>query len=124
YTAHGNAVVALALEILKHTLDEKTAEKVQDPAAVRAALVRQFSSEGAGGKAVLASAGDLSGNSSQADEPSASMYWLPYYDLIARDDSTYRRTVKQLEGSVPAGLIVRCARLVGPNGSEALEWLR
>jgi hypothetical protein len=124
YTAHGNAIVALALEILKHTLDEKTAEKVQDPAAVRAALLRQFASEGAGGKSVLASAGDLSGNSSQTDEPSASMYWLPYYDLIARDDSTYRRTVKQLEGSAPGGLIVRCARLVGPNGSEALDWLR
>ena len=52
------------------------------------------------------------------------MYWLPYIDLIARDDSTYRRTVKQLEKETPVELIVRCARLVGPNGSEALDWLR
>ncbi|MEO8577032.1 MAG: hypothetical protein ABI556_10040 [Gemmatimonadales bacterium] len=124
YTAHGNAIVALALEILKHTLDEKTAEKVQDPAAVRAALLRQFSSEATGSKSVLASSSDLTGNSSQTDEPSASMYWLPYYDLIARDDSTYRRTVKKLEAAIPQDLVVRCARLVGPNGSEALDWLR
>lgn len=124
YTAHGNTVVALALDILRHTLDEKTAEKVQDSAAVRAAVLRQFSSEGTTGKSVLSSATDLAGNASQTDDASASMYWLPYYDLIARDDSTYRRTVKKLEAGSPAELVARCARLVGPNGSDALDWLR
>ena len=124
YTTHGNTVVALALDILRHTLDEKTAEKVQDSAAVRAAALRQFSSEGTSGKSVLASGGDLAGNLSQRDDASASMYWLPYFDLIGRDDSTYRRTVKKLEVESPGELIVRCARLVGPNGSDALEWLR
>ncbi len=124
YTAHGNTVVALALDILKHTLDEKTAEKVQDSAAVRAAVLRQFTSEGTSGKSVLSSAADLSGNASQNDDASASMYWLPYYDLIPRDDSTYRRTVKKLEAGSPAELVVRCARLVGPSGSGALDWLR
>ncbi len=124
YTAHGNAVAALAFDILRHTLDEKTAEKIQDSAAVRASLIRHFAIEGTTSKSSLASAIDVAGKSSQRDEPSASMYWLPYYDLIARDDSTYRRTVKRLELESPAELAVRCARLVGPNGSEALEWLR
>jgi hypothetical protein len=124
FTAHGNAVVALALDILRHTLDEKTAEKIQDSAAVRAALIRHFSVEGTTSKSVLASTIDLAGKSSLKDQPSASMYWLPYFDLIARDDSTYRRTVKMLETESPADLAVRCARLVGPNASEALDWLR
>ena len=52
------------------------------------------------------------------------MYWLPYYDLIEREDSTYRRTVKQWEAKASDRLVVRCARLIGPNGSEALDWLR
>lgn len=124
YTAHGNAVVALALDILRHTLDEKTAEKVHDSAAVRAAAMRQFTVAGPGGKSALASASDLAGQSSADDQASASIYWLPYFDFIGRDDSTYRRTVKPLESKVPAELMVRCARLVGPNSSDALEWLR
>lgn len=124
FTAHGNAVVALALDILRHTLDEKTAEKVHDSAAVRAAAMRQLAATGAGGKSVMASASDLAGQSSAEDQPSASMYWLPYFDFIGRDDSTYRRTVKPLESNVPVELIVRCARLVGPGSSEALQWLR
>ncbi|HEX2722011.1 MAG TPA: hypothetical protein VHM24_03780, partial [Gemmatimonadaceae bacterium] len=124
YTAHANAVVALALDILKHTLDEKTAEKVQDSAAVRAALLRQFTVQGTAGKSSLASAADLAGNLSLDDQPSASMYWLPYHDLIARDDSTYRRTVKKLQSGTTSELVSRAAQLVGPNGSDALEWLR
>jgi hypothetical protein len=52
------------------------------------------------------------------------MYWLPLYDLLARDDSIYRRTVKPLETVQTEELFLRCARLVGPNGSAALEWLR
>ncbi len=123
YTAHGNAVVALALDILGHTLDEKTAEKVQDPAAVRASVMRQFT-DGAAGKSGLYSAVDLAGASSLADSPSASLYWLPYFDLLPRDDSMYRRTVKRLELTETSELEVRCARLLGPGSSEALDWLR
>ncbi|MEO8194249.1 MAG: hypothetical protein ABI681_10390 [Gemmatimonadales bacterium] len=124
YTAHGNAVAALALDILRHTLDEKTSEKVQEPAAVRAALLRHFSIAATAGKTVLVTASDLDGRLSSAERPAASMYWLPFYDLLARDDSIYRRTVKRLEVEIPNELVVRCARLTGPSGSEALEWLR
>jgi hypothetical protein len=123
YTTHGNAVAALALDILRHTLDEKTSEKVQDPAAVRAALLRQLS-RNEGSKSTLASSTDLAGAFSTEDYPSASLYWLPYFDLIARDDSSYRRTVKPLNVSDPEELTVRCARMLGPSGAEALEWLR
>jgi hypothetical protein len=52
FTAHGNAAVALALDVLKHTLDEKTAEKVEDAATVRAAMLRHFS-EGSGSSQVM-----------------------------------------------------------------------
>lgn len=123
YTAHGNAVVALALDILAHTLDEKTAEKVQDPAAVRASLLRQFGDNTAG-KSTLVASTDLTGHSSVTDEASASLYWLPYYDLMSRDDSAYRRTVKRLDTGTIDRLEVRCARLIGPAGNDALDWLR
>jgi hypothetical protein len=123
YTAHGNTVVALALDILRHTLDEKTSEKVQDPAAVRAALMRQFT-DGSGGKASMLCSSDLAGSSSAIDSSSASMYWLPYFDLLSRDDSLYRRTVKRIEEGDTDQLVIRCARLVGPSGKDALEWLR
>ena len=52
-TLHGNAVVAQALEVFRRTLDEETAREVQDPDAVRAALLRHFASEREG-KAALA----------------------------------------------------------------------
>jgi hypothetical protein len=123
YTAHGNAVVALSLDILRHTLDEKTSEKVQDPAAVRAALLRHFGDASSGKQSLLASI-DLAGKSSAVDSPSASLYWLPYFDLMPRDDSTYRRTVKRIEATASQEMIVFCARLLGPSGKEALEWLR
>ena len=124
YTAHGNAVVALALDILSHTLDEKTAEKVQDPAAVRAALLRQFNVSDRNGKTQLAASSNLDESQGAIDDLSPSLYWLPYYDLMARDDSTYRRTVKPLETIETDALFLRCARLVGPHGARALEWLR
>jgi hypothetical protein len=123
YTAHGNAVAALALDILSHTLDEKTAEKIQDAAAVRASLMRQFS-EIPGGKTGLFASIDLAGESSVVDDPSASAYWLPFYDLLPRDDSVYRRTVKRIELIETDSLEVRCARLLGPSSAEALDWLR
>ena len=42
FTLHGNAVAALAFEVLRRTLDEEAAREVEDPDAVRAALLRQF----------------------------------------------------------------------------------
>jgi hypothetical protein len=124
YTAHGNSAAALALDILAHTLDEQTAAKVQDPASVRAAVLRQFSVEGPGGKTVLVGSSDLAGHTSAPNDPPTSLYWLPYNDLLGRDDSIYRRTVKQLENTTPASLEARCARVVGPNGAAAIDWLR
>lgn len=124
YTTHGNAVVALALDVLSHTLDEKTAEKVQEPAAVRAAVLRQFTVPDKSGKPAFASSSDLDGHAASGEGVPASLYWLPYYDLLERDDSLYRRTVKPLENRETDSLLMWCARLVGPDGSRALEWLR
>jgi len=124
YTVHGNAVAAFALEVFSRTLDEKTAEKVQDAEAVRAAALRHFSLEGTDGRARFISSSDLAGNNAIADDVAASVYWLPYYHLIGRDDSLYRRTVKQWESSPSNHLIERCARLIGPNAAEVLDWLR
>jgi hypothetical protein len=124
YTAHGNAVAAFALEVLARTLDEKTAEKVQDAESVRASTLRHFSAEGSDGRTRFISSSNLESDTSSADDPSASLYWLPYFHLIGRDDSRYRRTVKQWEGSPSDLLLERCARLIGPSSSEVLEWLR
>ena len=124
YTAHGNAVAAFALEVFSRTLDEKTAEKVQDAESVRASTLRHFSIEGKDGRARFLSSTDLAGNQSEADDPTASVYWLPYFHLVGREDSLYRRTVKQWEGSASDLLVEHCARLIGPNTSEVLEWLR
>jgi hypothetical protein len=124
YTAHGNAVAAYALEVFSRTLDEKTAEKVQDAEAVRASALRHFSVEGPDGRARFVSSTDLEGKYDAADDPSASVYWLPYFHLVGRDDSLYRRTVKQWEGTPSNLLVERCARLMGPNSSEVLDWLR
>ena len=123
YTMHSNAVAALAFDILRHTLDEKTAEKVEDPAAVRASLSRQFSMT-TNGKTAFAVAADLAGNVSSEDNSAASLYWLPYFDFVERDDSTYRRTVKPLDGITPGSLEVRVARLIGPAANDAFDWLR
>jgi hypothetical protein len=61
---------------------------------------------------------------SSDDNPSASLYWLPYLDFVERDDSTYRRTVKPLDGITPESLELRVARLMGPSASDAFDWLR
>ncbi len=124
YTTHGNTVVALALEILRHTLDEKTSEKVHDAAAVRAAVLRHLVGDPGQAKRSFAAASDLIGATSSMDEPGASLYWLPYYDLVTRDDSLYRRTAKRLDGDPAEALLLRCARLVGVDSSAALDWLR
>lgn len=124
YTAHGNAVAAFALEVLSRTLDEKTAEKVQDAESVRASVLRHFSVEGSDGRARFISSSDLAGASTPDDDPATSLYWLPYFHLVGRDDSLYRRTVKQWEGSESDQLVARCARLIGPASSAVLDWLR
>ena len=123
YTLQANAVTALALDILSRTLDEKTAEKVQDPAAVRAAVLRQFVFTDASSKPVFTSSVDLS-SPGAANPISPGAYWLSYFDLLDRDDSMYRRTVKPLESIDTDLLMMWIGRLHGPNGARALEWLR
>lgn len=122
YTLHGNAVVAQALDILRRTLDEETAREVEDPEAVRAAIRRHFAVEHEG-KGGLASAVDLGGAMATEDDPLASALWLPLYDAIERHDSLYRRTVKRIDHS-PRHLAQQCARLLGPESADVLEWIR
>jgi hypothetical protein len=122
FALHGNAVVAQALEILRRTLDEETARRLEDPEAVRAAMNRHFVIETAG-KSTYASAIDLAGAKSMRDDPSASAFWLPLYEAVARQDSTYRRTVKAIDVT-PNELTLQCARLMGPDATAILQWLR
>jgi hypothetical protein len=121
FTLHGNAVVAQALDVLRRTLDEETAKDLEDPDAVRAALKRHFVAD-RGGKQVFASSTDLAGHHNFDDDPVGSALWLPLYEAVERTDSTYRRTVKSAAG---AGELVReCARLLGPESSQVLQWFR
>jgi len=124
YTLHANATAAQAFEILRRTLDEETAQSVDDPEGVRAAITRHFVVEGAGeGKSVYAAAVNLAGAVAVEDIPSASAIWLPTYETVPRHDSTYRRTVKAASG--PAALLVQqCARAVGPQSALVIQWLR
>jgi hypothetical protein len=118
FTAHGNAAVALALDVLRRTLDEETAARVEDPNVVRAAIRRHFVVNGN-----YVSAVDLAGGTETVDDPSASLLWLPFFEAVAREDSTYRRTVKAL-APAEMHLAFQCARLFGPESSKVLEWLR
>jgi hypothetical protein len=122
YTLHGNAVVAQALDVLRRTLDEQTARDVQDPEAVRAALKRHFSRDREG-KATYASAIDLNGGAVLEDDPLASVYWLPVYDVVDRNESTYRRTVRAASRD-HRFLVQQCARLLGPDAAEVMQWVR
>jgi hypothetical protein len=122
YTLHGNAVVAQMLDVLRRTLDEETANRLEEPEAVRAAMTRHFVTD-KGGKPALATAIDLTGHTADGDDPIASAYWLPLYDAFQRDDSLYRRTVRGV-GSTPEHLAQQCARLVGPDAGDVLRWLR
>ena len=128
YMLHGNALVADALEVLKQTLDEKTAEGVQNADAVRAAITRQFATDKDSSRTLLATATDLAGATSMHDDPVGSVYWLPLYHMLSRDDSIYRRTVRRLDqiDADPAqiNLAERCATLMGPDAAKTLEWLR
>ncbi|MGH7679954.1 MAG: glycoside hydrolase family 125 protein, partial [Gemmatimonadaceae bacterium] len=122
FTLHGNAVVALALDVLRRTLDEESAKNVEDPEAVRAALRRHFVTE-ADGKQVFAAATDLAGHYSFEDDAVGSVLWLPLYEAVERHDSVYRRTVKRAVGE-QRELARECARLLGPESSKVLEWFR
>ena len=122
FALHGNAVVAQALDVLRRTLDEETAREVEDPEAVRAAIRRHFVVEREG-KDTYAAAVDLAGGISVEDDPLGSTLWLPLYDAVARQDSTYRRTVKSI-GAEPRLLAQQCARLIGPEAGSVLQWLR
>jgi hypothetical protein len=122
FTVHANAAAAQALDVLRRTLDEETARGVQDPDAVRAAINRHFIVE-SDGHATYASATDLAGSTSVADDPAASVFWLPMFEAVARQDSTYRRTVKRVDVT-PHSFAQQCARLVGPDATAILQWLR
>lgn len=121
FTLHGNAVVAYALDALSRTLDEEAAAEVQNPAAVRAALRRHFA-VGGEAKSTLAAATDLEGKHDLDDDPVGSALWLPMWEAIERTDSLYRRTAKRLPET--DRLVLRIARLFGPEAGETLEWLR
>jgi len=71
----------------------------------------------------FASAVDLAGHTVTNDEPQGSAYWLPLYNAVERHDSIYRRTVRGL-GAEPRSLAQQCARLMGPDAAEVLQWLR
>lgn len=122
FTLHGNAVVAQALDVFRRTLDEETARGVQDPAAVRAALRRQFTTQ-RDGKDQFLSAINLAGEAVADDDPLVSVLWLPLYDMVDRSDSAYRRTVRTLDLQ-PHYLVQQCARLMGPDATDVLQWLR
>jgi hypothetical protein len=125
FTLHGNAVVAMALDVFRRTLDEEAAAAVEDPAAVRAAIRRHFAVE-RGEKARLATAVDLAGGTALDDDTVGSLLWLPLYEAMDRDDSLYRRTVRAVRP--PAGdigpLLPQLARLLGPEAQEVMSWLR
>lgn len=121
FTLHGNAVASMALEVLRRTLDEETAKGVADPEAVRAAVLRHFTVEREG-KAVFASAVDLSGRAVTDERSRAHALWLPLYEVVERHDSTYRRTVKG--GGHATMLAEQCGRLIGPDAADVLDWFR
>jgi hypothetical protein len=121
FTLHGNAVVAQALEVFRRTLDEESAREVEDPEAVRAAIRRHFAVEGSRGS--LASAVDLAGGVTTADDPAGSALWLPLYETIERQDSSYRRTVRAIARDA-GSLAQECGRLLGPDATGVLQWLR
>jgi hypothetical protein len=76
-----------------------------------------------GAKQSFASAIDLAGASAADDDAVASALWLPLYEAVDRQDSVYRRTVRGM-GTPPASLSQQCARLIGPEAGDVLQWLR
>jgi hypothetical protein len=125
FTLHGNAAVAMALDVFRRTLDEEAAAAVEDPAAVRAAIRRHFAVE-RGEKARLATAIDLAGGAALHDDTAGSLLWLPLYEALDRDDSLFRRTVRAtaVELTTANALLLQVARLLGPEAHEVMGWLR
>lgn len=122
FTLHANAAVALALDVLRRTLDEQSSREVEDPAAVRAAIRRHFTND-RDPKGRLAASIDLAGHRSEDDVAGASALWIPLFEMMDRQDSLYRRTVKAIPATV-SSLERQIARLLGPDGDTVLEWLR
>ena len=122
FTAHGNGVAAVALDILRRTLDEETARDVPDGEAVRAALQRSFART-VDGKKMLRTAIDLAGGESGTDDPVGSVLWLPIYGAIEADDAVYKRTARA-HAQPATTLSTILARLCGPDSVAVLEWLR
>ncbi len=122
YTAHANGVAAVALDILRRTLDEDTARDVPDGEAVRAALQRSFERT-EGGKKSLCTAIDLAGAASREDDVVGSLLWLPMYGAIDADDAVFKRAARAL-ATPTTSLATVLARLCGPDSVSVLEWLR
>ncbi len=122
YTAHANGVAAVALDILRRTLDEDTARDVPDGEAVRAALQRSFERT-EGGKKSLCTAIDLAGAASREDDSVGSLLWLPMYGAIDADDAVFKRAARAL-ATPTTSLATVLARLCGPDSVAVLEWLR
>jgi hypothetical protein len=122
YTAHANGVAAVALDILRRTLDEETARDVPDGEAVRAALQRSFERT-EGGKKSLCTAIDLAGAVSREDDTVGSLLWLPMYGAIDADDAVFKRAARAL-ATPTTSLATVLARLCGPDHVAVLEWLR
>ena len=122
FTLHGNAAAALALDVLRRTLDEESARDVEDPIAVRAAIKRHFAAD-RDSRGKLASAVDLAGHRVEDDVDSASALWLPLLEAFDRNDSLFRRTVKGLPTD-SGSLVRRIGELLGPDSAKVLEWLR
>ena len=122
FTAHANGVAAVALDILRRTLDDETAREVPDGEAVRVALQRSFVRTD-DGKQTLRTALDLAGGDSRDDDTVGSLLWLPMYGAMEADDAVFRRTARALAKPTTA-LATILARLCGPDSAAVLEWLR
>ena len=124
FTLHANAAVAQALDVLRRTLDEETARGLQDPGR------RSRGDQPAFPRRVECRTRDVSRRrsispvrTSIVDDPAASAFWLPLYDAVARQDSTYRRTVKAIDvDAAVARAAMRAAHGSGRGG--VLQWLR
>jgi hypothetical protein len=57
------------------------------------------------------------------DDPLASVFWLPVYEVVDRNESTYRRTVRAA-ATDRRFLVQQCARLLGPDAAEVMQWVR
>src|SRR5690606_30069681 len=65
---------------------------------------------------------------SEDRSPSGSLYWVVAFELMARDDSVYRRTCRVLdavgEAGAPRALAREIARLYSARAEEVMRWLR